>query len=181
MYIANNELIKTDKRIKISKIASTNTNVIAVMEHIIITAKLTMDTDQMPPPKKNTATSPGRIWGHHQIMVPWCHLGPHPKRHLDQLSCCSGAHGSDRHAIYSVYCAVSKLLNDSHPHRPQKKDKGGRYLITEHRVLELILVLGSQPAGYVSHKPSGRLPRLSTTTAVTLATLKRAATNFAAW
>ena len=37
------------------------------------------------------------------------------------------------------------------------------------------------PAGDVSHKPGGRLPLLSTRPAVTPATLKRAATNFAAW
>jgi len=55
------------------------------------------------------------------------------------------------------------------------------YSITEHRVTELIPVLGSQPAGDVSHKPGGRLPLLSATHAFTLATLKRAATNFAAW
>jgi len=55
------------------------------------------------------------------------------------------------------------------------------YSITEHRVPELIPVLGSQPAGDVSHKPSGRLPLLSARPAVTLATLKGAATSFAAW
>ena len=33
----------------------------------------------------------------------------------------------------------------------------------------------------VSHKPGGRLPLLFTRPAVTLATLKRAATNFGAW
>jgi len=59
--------------------------------------------------------------------------------------------------------------------------KGSPYSITEHRVLELIPVLGSQPAGDVSHKPGGRLPLLSTRPAVTLATLKRVATNFGAW
>ena len=48
--------------------------------------------------------------------------------------------------------------------------------ITERRVP----VLGSQPAGEVSHKPGGRLPLLSRP-AVTPATLKRAATSFAAW
>jgi len=53
-------------------------------------------------------------------------------------------------------------------------------LITERRVPELIPVLGSQPAGDVSRKPGGRLPLLSATPAVTLATLKRAATSFAA-
>ena len=42
-------------------------------------------------------------------------------------------------------------------------------------------MLGSQPAGDVSHKPSGRLPLLSARPAVTLATLKRAVTNFAVW
>ena len=47
---------------------------------------------------------------------------------------------------------------------------------------ELIPVLGSQPAGDESNK-SGvvRLPLLSARPAVTLATLKRPATNFAAW
>ena len=53
--------------------------------------------------------------------------------------------------------------------------------ITDRRVPELIPVLGSQPAGDVSHKPGGRLPLLSARPAVNPATLKRAATNFAAW
>jgi len=55
------------------------------------------------------------------------------------------------------------------------------YSITERRVLELIPVLGSQPASDVSYKPGSRLPLLSARPAVTPATLKRAATNFAAW
>jgi len=54
------------------------------------------------------------------------------------------------------------------------------YSIAEHKVSELIPVLGSQPAGDVSLKPGGRLPLLSTRPAVTLTTLKRAATDFAA-
>ena len=61
------------------------------------------------------------------------------------------------------------------------KGKGNPYSITERRVPELIPVLGSQPAGDVSHKPGGRLPLLSAIPAVTPATIKRAATNFAAW
>jgi len=59
--------------------------------------------------------------------------------------------------------------------------KGSPYSITKRRVPELIPVLGSQPAGDVSHKPGGRLPLLSARPAVTLATLKRAANNSAAW
>ena len=61
------------------------------------------------------------------------------------------------------------------------KGKGSPYSIADSRVPELIPVLGSQPAGDVSHKPGGRLPLLSARPVVTLATLKRAAVNFAAW
>jgi len=39
---------------------------------------------------------------------------------------------------------------------------------------------GSQPVGNVSHKPGGRLPLLSTMPAITLATLRRSGTSFAA-
>jgi len=59
--------------------------------------------------------------------------------------------------------------------------KGSPYSISERRVPKLIPVLGSQPAGDVSHKTGGRLPLLSARPAVTLATLKRAATSFTAW
>jgi len=59
------------------------------------------------------------------------------------------------------------------------KSKGSPYLITEHRVPELIPVLGSLPAGDMSHKPGCRLPLLSARPTVTLASLKRAATSFA--
>jgi len=59
--------------------------------------------------------------------------------------------------------------------------KGSRYSIAERRIPELIPVLGSQPAGDVRHKPGSRLPVLPARPAVTLATLKRAATNIATW
>jgi len=59
--------------------------------------------------------------------------------------------------------------------------KDSPYSIAECRVLELIPVLGNQPAGDVSHKPGSRLPLLSARPAVTLATLKGAATNSSAW
>jgi len=38
----------------------------------------------------------------------------------------------------------------------EQKGKGSPYSIAERRVLELVSVLGSQPAGDVSHKPGGR-------------------------
>jgi len=57
------------------------------------------------------------------------------------------------------------------------KGRGSPYSIAERRVPDLIPVL----AGDVSHKPGGRLPLLSARPAVTPATLKRAATSFAAW
>ena len=60
------------------------------------------------------------------------------------------------------------------------KGKGSPYSITESRVLEVIPVLGSQPADGVSYKPDGMLPLLFARPAVTHATLKRAATSFAA-
>ena len=63
-----------------------------------------------------------------------------------------------------------------------KKGKGSPYSITERSVPELIPVLGSQPAGDVSHKPGGRPGgKYSARPAVTTATLKSTATSFAAW
>jgi len=62
-----------------------------------------------------------------------------------------------------------------------RRVKGSPYPITERMVPELILVLGSQPAGDVSHIPGGRLPLISARLAVTPATPKRAATSLAAW
>ena len=59
-----------------------------------------------------------------------------------------------------------------------KKGKGSPYSITERRVSELIPVLGSQPAGDVTHKPGGRLPLLSAMPAVTLATLNEGCYQF---
>ena len=69
----------------------------------------------------------------------------------------------------------------SSPRPPNLAVKVSPYSITDRSVPELIPVLGSQPAGDVSHKPGGRLPLLSARPAVTPATLKRAATNFTAW
>ena len=69
----------------------------------------------------------------------------------------------------------------AYPHRRSKQKKYSPYSITERMVPGLISVLGSQPAGDVSHKPGGRLPLLSARPAVTLATLERAATDYAAW
>ena len=82
--------------------------------------------------------------------------------------------------IVSV-CISVYIANVDSPTNGIGKGKGSPYSITESRVPELIPVLGSQPAGDASHKPGGMLPLLSARPAVTLATLKRTATNFAAW
>jgi len=55
----------------------------------------------------------------------------------------------------TIACTEAQLKKDS------------PYSITEPRVPELIPVLGSQPAGDVSHKPGVRLPLLSARPAVT--------------
>ena len=60
------------------------------------------------------------------------------------------------------------------------QQKNSPYSTAECRVLELIPVLGSQPAGKVSNNPGSRLLLLSARPAVTPTTLKRDATNFAA-
>ena len=65
-------------------------------------------------------------------------------------------------------------------HGFRRRNKGSAYSITERRVPELIPVLGSQPAGDVSHKPGSGKPLLSAKPAVTPETLKRAAASFAA-
>ena len=72
------------------------------------------------------------------------------------------------------------MIVDRRTHTLSDK-KGSLHSVAERRVAELIPVLGSQPAGDVSHKPGGRLPLLSAEPAVTPETLKRAANNFAAW
>jgi len=79
-------------------------------------------------------------------------------------------------SVTSLHTMYTGLVTDGQT----KRLKGCPYSIAERWVPELIPVLGSQPAGDVSHKPGGK-PLLSARPAVTLATLKRAATNFAAW
>jgi len=72
---------------------------------------------------------------------------------------------------FKTHGSITSIILDS-------KGKGSLCSIIEHRVPELIPVFGSEPAGDVSHKTSGRLPLLSARPAVTPATLKRAATHF---
>ena len=91
---------------------------------------------------------------------------------------------SGRYHTVCTHCSCSPT-SGSCPVPPRRTDtvtvKARPYSITECRVPELIPVLGSQPAGDVSHRPGDRLPLLSARPAVTPATGKRAATNFAAW
>jgi len=59
--------------------------------------------------------------------------------------------------VFTVYCfvlfyhlAINKVTQCF-----AEQQKSSQYSITERRVPELIPVLGSQPAGDVSHKPGG--------------------------
>jgi len=75
----------------------------------------------------------------------------------------------DKESVNSrAVCILTLLLSLNY-----NKGKGSPYSITKRSVPELIPVLGSQPAGDVSHKPGGRLPLLSARPAVTPATLGR--------
>ena len=76
---------------------------------------------------------------------------------------------------------MTKVSNMTNVHAQALYKNGRPHSITECRIPELIPVLGSQPASDARNKPGGRLPLLSARPAVTPATLKRAATNFAAW
>ena len=99
-----------------------------------------------------------------------------------RLSACTSAVSSRPEA--SRLCCARALRRHTAGRLPatdvRKKGKGSPYSTAERRVPELIPLLGSQPAGDASHKSDGRLPLLSARPAVTPATLKRAATNFAA-
>jgi len=136
----------------------------------------------------------------------WCRPGRHPSAIIEYyadlcqqlLSACENSFSyrivsnyshhllqpSTRHRlrIRSSWCLTSCIL--AYILISGQYNKNGKcspYSITERRVPELIPVLGSQRAGDVSHKLGGRLPLLSARPAVTLATLKTAATNFASW
>ena len=74
---------------------------------------------------------------------------------------------------YVNYLKLFLIINS----KTVKYSQDSPYSITERTVPELILVLGSQSAGDVSHKPGGRLPLLFARPAVTVATLERAATD----
>jgi len=91
--------------------------------------------------------------------------------------------GSRRLTAVAVFHNSENCVTDSSSllYCLRNSKKGSPYSITERRVPQLIPVLGSQPAGDVSHKAAGRLPLLFARPAVTPETLKRAVTNLAAW
>ena len=65
---------------------------------------------------------------------------------------------ADRPQVLRISLISYVLNTDSSRYILKKRSP---YSITERRLPELIPVLGSQPAGDVSHKPGGRLPLLS--------------------
>ena len=106
-------------------------------------------------------------------------LGPH---HLDEYIRVWAEYDPAATYVCTAAAATVHSVNWRHTSRYDRHfvGIGSPYSITECRVPELSPVLGSQPAGDVSHKPGGRLPLFSARPAVTHATLKRAAINFAA-
>ena len=88
--------------------------------------------------------------------------------------------GLDNRAVLDAKVGQSSCIYTWGEMTSQSHDKKVKVAHTRlSRVPELITILGSQ--GDMSHKPGGRLSLLSARPAVTLATLKRAATSFAAW
>jgi len=68
---------------------------------------------------------------------------------------------TSRRYIWSCVCLSLRLSQGlvlPQSVQPDVKGKGSPYSITERGVPELIPVLGSQPAGDISHKPGGELP-----------------------
>jgi len=101
----------------------------------------------------------------------------HQKTRLHELSCgficvilCLAILVEHRLVTDRHYCEILRRA----PRNREKYSRCPLIKLTERRVLKLIPVICSQPAGDVSYKRGAR-------PAVTLATLKRAATNFAAW
>ena len=88
---------------------------------------------------------------------------------------------SARPSVRGIVRPLKDLSALAHCNIDVQKSEGSPYSITERMVRELIPVLGSQPACDVNHKPDGRLPLFYARPAVTLTTLKRAATSFADW
>jgi len=72
--------------------------------------------------------------------------------------------------LFSHFNLISARVTDMVRRREQKSSP---YSITKRMVPELIQILGSQPAGDVSHKTGGRLPLLSARPAVTPQPLRR--------
>jgi len=100
------------------------------------------------------------------------HASTSPLRFL-QAGCPSCRPTNSVKALKSLLLVI--IIPNINMFKCSLKGKGSQYSITERRVPELMPLLGSQPAGDLTHKPGGRLPLLSTRPAVTLAT------NFAAW
>jgi len=106
------------------------------------------------------------------VVVPRWGTAPHQKKLAVLLTHCGQlilGKISKLHATRRQILRLKCTKFDSAVALPTSRKK-----VTERRVPEL-----THPGS--CHKPDGRLPLLSPRPAVTLATLKRAATNFAAW
>jgi len=106
------------------------------------------------------------VWNPENVSI----VMPRPVSQMFSHICSYGRLGILHSSAVSLSVCLSHIFDTAH-----KNGKGSPYLITEHRVPELIPVLGSQPAGDVINLAVGCRyfpPGLQ---------IQRAATNFAAW
>ena len=86
-----------------------------------------------------------------------------------------------RAGVVAYLEVLTNLRFRDNPARPVELEHTNLYELIEllgwYEREKLIPVIGSQPAGVVSHKPDGRLPLTFARPAVTPTTLKRAATS----
>jgi len=108
---------------------------------------------------------------------PWC------------VSNCAGARVMTRRVVVTCDIHTARRARDPRDSCPTHGHIGYNNHLLNYLKVKVVhtrlpsvgfTVLGSQPASDVSHKPGGRLSLLSARPAVTFATLKRAAANFAA-
>jgi len=110
-----------------------------------------------------------------QHLARWCRIGPLTVPVIKRFNFVKIQDGRRpqywipliRDIATTIWPTVTIFGTTTHSGPIQLNKKGSPYSITERKVPEVIPVLGSQPAGDVSHKSDSRLPLLSARPAVT--------------